>query len=293
VIEVCFRCPDAARPSGGVRLIFRHARILCESGLRARVCAGRADGLRRWLEEGRDLLVPDVPEAAILVVPETDRAGLELPGRKVVLAQSTAFLDSAPPDENWRARGVEAAVAVSRPVAEAIRSRFGIDAQVVHPSVDTELFRPEPKERRIAFMPRRNQAGIERILARSRPEGFEPAPIDGLSPAQVACELGRAAIFLAASPREGFGLPALEAMASGCLVAGFAGGGGLDFMEDRVDCLLARDGDEEGAAERVAEARRLALDARGTALAAKARETARRFAPARERRALKAFWESL
>jgi len=51
-------------------------------------------------------------------------------------------------------------------------------------------------------------------------------------------------IFITHTYPEGFGLPALEAMASGCLVVGFTGGGGNTYMEHGSNCLIAsKDGD--------------------------------------------------
>jgi len=46
---------------------------------------------------------------------------------------------------------------------------------------------------------------------------------------QVAAHLRAAHIYVSTGMYEGLGLPPLEAMAAGCLVVGFAGGGGLDY----------------------------------------------------------------
>jgi hypothetical protein len=54
--------------------------------------------------------------------------------------------------------------------------------------------------------------------------------------------LARADIFFTHSFPEGFGLPPLEAMALGALVVGYTGGGGEDFMRDRENCFIAKDG---------------------------------------------------
>ncbi len=44
---------------------------------------------------------------------------------------------------------------------------------------------------------------------------------------------------------EGFALPPLEAMACGCAVIGFTGGGGTEHMIDGRTALIAPDGDTE------------------------------------------------
>ena len=71
-----------------------------------------------------------------------------------------------------------------------------------------------------------------RLLAgRDALAGWEVRPIDGLSHAAVAEELRSSRIFVSLSRREGFGLPAAEAMACGCFVVGYDGFGGREFFD--------------------------------------------------------------
>jgi glycosyltransferase involved in cell wall biosynthesis len=51
--------------------------------------------------------------------------------------------------------------------------------------------------------------------------------------------LQRAGIFLATSVGEEFGLPALEAMAAGCVVVSVPVKGGLEFLRDGENCVVA------------------------------------------------------
>jgi glycosyltransferase involved in cell wall biosynthesis len=53
--------------------------------------------------------------------------------------------------------------------------------------------------------------------------------VDGMSRPQVAQALAESLVFVSLSKDEGLGLPPLEAMAAGCLVAGFTGGGGQEY----------------------------------------------------------------
>jgi glycosyltransferase involved in cell wall biosynthesis len=71
--------------------------------------------------------------------------------------------------------------------------------------------------------------------------------------AEVAQRLGESAIFLSLSRLEGVGLPPLEAMASGCLVVGFTGGGGAEFARDDNGFWCSPD-DLVGAADALARA---------------------------------------
>jgi glycosyltransferase involved in cell wall biosynthesis len=67
---------------------------------------------------------------------------------------------------------------------------------------------------------------------------------------EVASILGESLVFLSFGYPEGFGLPAAEAMASGCVVVGFHGGGGREFF--RTDfCYPIAQGDIVGFAKTV------------------------------------------
>jgi hypothetical protein len=112
------------------------------------------------------------------------------------------------------------------------RVRLGLDPDTFHPGPAAG-----PRPRRIAFMPRRRTRDLVYLLRTAdllgALEGWELAPIAGLPEQEVARQLRSSAVFLALSEREGFGLPPLEAMACGCLVVGFHGGGGREFMMAR------------------------------------------------------------
>jgi len=190
----------------------------------------------------------------------------------------------------WREHGVEGVIGVSQAVVAAVERRFGIRATVISPCVDTALFKPRRKDPSIAYMPRRNEIGIDEILALAKPSEFRRVPIRGVPHNEVVTPLSQASIFVAASYSEGFGLPSLEAMASGCLVVGFAGGGGLDFMKDGFNCLLAEDGNNEEAAEKLKLAMRLVSENKHHDLVENAVRTAREFSPEREERDLVNFW---
>ena len=68
------------------------------------------------------------------------------------------------------------------------------------------------------------------------------ARIEGVSDGERDAILRDSAIFLSLSMFEGFGLPPAEAMLSGCLVIGYDGVGGREFMTDDT-CIPIRDHD--------------------------------------------------
>lgn len=94
---------------------------------------------------------------------------------------------------------------------------------------------------RVAFMPRR---GGETALAclRACPD-LVFQPIDQLAEGPVSEIMARSEYYLATAEREWFGLPALEAMAAGCLVLSVPVLGGMDYLRDGDNCLVADPGE--------------------------------------------------
>ena len=130
-----------------------------------------------------------------------------------------------------------AALAVSNHTDEYLRYAFPNLKVLLTPNgVDCARFQPaaQNKKKQIAFMPRKLPASIVQVLqllrGRGVLKGWELCPIDGLDEADVARLLGESAIFLSTCNDEGFGLPPLEAGASGCVVVGYTGYAAREFM---------------------------------------------------------------
>jgi glycosyltransferase involved in cell wall biosynthesis len=68
--------------------------------------------------------------------------------------------------------------------------------------------------------------------------GIDFDPVDGLNEQEVSKRLKQAGIFLATSLGEQFGLPALEAMAAGCLVLSVPVKGGMEYLYHDKNCLI-------------------------------------------------------
>lgn len=62
--------------------------------------------------------------------------------------------------------------------------------------------------------------------------------IKGLSQEELAINFGKHKFYLNLSPIEGFGLPGLEAMASGCCVLGLDSMGGLDYFKNNENAMV-------------------------------------------------------
>lgn len=99
---------------------------------------------------------------------------------------------------------------------------------------DKNTFKPVPNKRiitRVGYMPRKNkeEANLIKSLFPSNLE-VEFYPIDGLSEEGVVDALQSCNLFLALSPKEGFGCPPFEASLCGCLIIGYHGYGGKKWL---------------------------------------------------------------
>jgi len=123
--------------------------------------------------------------------------------------------------------------------ASYMRGRGRDDVREIGIAVaDAFFYAGAPKyEATIAYMPRR---GIDSVTACRRrvPHGRYLA-IEGMVESQVAERMQRADIYLATSLDEWFGLPALEAMAAGCVVLSVPVPGGMVYLEDGSNCRVA------------------------------------------------------
>jgi hypothetical protein len=324
--RIFYHCPRLDSPTGGVLTIYRHVEALVRGGVAAFVLHDRQDEPMRWFESDAPIatldsgIAPRPPD--VLVIPEgswqlmADTAGSGLD--RVVFAQGWCNIYGAPeplPEgSDWRTWGIQDVMAVSRYVQRFIRQAMGLRSAIVHPGIDLEMFRPAVSKRlQIACMPRKNPADLQQIqgLFRSRFPRYQGVPfvvIDQMPQRQAAAVLAESAVFLATGYPEGFPLPPLEALASGCLVVGFTGRGGGEYLRHGDNCLLAADGDVLGAADQLGRAVGL-IEGSAANLASEATEagdagrahgaaalrqrglaTAARFSLAAGERAVQRFW---
>lgn len=88
----------------------------------------------------------------------------------------------------------------------------------------------------VAYMPRRG-AELAAACRAARPE-LRFVPIDGATEAEVARILLDAEFYLATAEKEWFGLPALEAMAAGCVVVSVPTLGGMDYLRSGHNAMV-------------------------------------------------------
>jgi glycosyltransferase involved in cell wall biosynthesis len=295
-------------PAGGVAVIYEHVELLAASGFNAYVALPEKPPVD-FYQSRAPLMIHhgklELQPGDIYVIPEGFGEYMEVlkdaPARKLMFCQSLSFLPfSANPHLGFREYHVDGVIVSS----EAIRSFFSEvyrmpDVPLIPCAIDPHKFPiGRAKVRQIAYMPRKLPQEAQFIQATFRriyPE-YADIPwvaIENRTRQEAADILGASEVFMYLSYLESFGLPPLEAMACGCLVAGYHGNGGREYMTER-NGWWAEGGDWRACVDGLACAFRL-LDAGGEPLEAMRREmaaTVGRYSPERMKQALLAFWEA-
>lgn len=303
--RIFYECRDLDKPSGGVRRLYRHVEVLTKHGYDAAVLHHRPGFAVKWFLSSAPVAYSDStrefePED-VLVIPEGHPDVMVstalLPCRRVVIALNWANIYAALPiGLDWRHIGLEDIIAGSDYEREFIKRTMGLDSTVIVSGIDTNQFRPSAqKVCQVAFMPRKNRNVFHLIASAFRSRFPEHAnvpfvPIDSLTHEQVARALANSAIFLATSFPEGLARPPLEAMASGCIVVGFAGRGSLEYMRHLDNCFLVEDMDVLAAAEQLGAAVSSFKNGTLGPMQSAARSTALAYSLEREERSVVQYW---
>jgi hypothetical protein len=255
--RIHYVCPDFASPSGGMRRMYRHVHHLVRQGFDAvlvhekRPFVADWHGYRvpmAWLSDRPLLRAEDIvvsSESTPALLKHLEKA----PCRRVVCA-----LHWAPhhlklkAGQSWRDFGVSDVITPSTVIAEYVRWAMGLSATVIPSYVDPALFSPAEKTDSLVFMSRKDPAGG--LLAGAfAGRGYAWHACDELPETEYAARLRAARIYLPPSTMEGFNASVLEAMACGCLVVGYHGIGGREFMRGEgpeQNCVLVENGDLPG-----------------------------------------------
>ena len=254
-MRTVFFLPPLSRMSGGLAVVYDTARGLASLGHEVALCSpgDGAPGFAEAKAQGFAVIPwenPRLSASDLWCVPESWpnalAPGLNAGARTVVYAQSwTYLLTTLPEGVRWKQLPVTF-LAVSEPGAHVLRRVLEVEpAAVLPPAVAPEFYRENNSPAlpvRIAWMPRKNRALAEQIqkiteaclLRETAPPPVEWVPIHNMERAKVAKTLASCAFFLTTAFPEGFGLPPLEAMATGCVPVGFTGFGGWDYMRTRT-----------------------------------------------------------
>lgn len=246
--SVYFMTPDLTGvPSGGVQVIYRMAKLLGDLGVPAAVWHGVVpaghetleidakvvEGTHRTLLPGDVLVMIEVGGPRWSFIPADFPVVILNQGHNFTF-QNTGFQTELPGGYPGWPTAV-AAISTSRLIQRFLEMATPGDFPVHRiPVVVDPFFRPKPKRQVVALMSRRRAGDLTsvlQLLQRSgKLKGWEVRIIDGMSRRQVSEALSDVAIFLSGADHDGFGLPQAEAIAAGCYLVGFTGGGGQEFM---------------------------------------------------------------
>lgn len=225
---------------GGIKVGFQFVAAL--RALDVRAVAVTPDGTApQWFATS----VPVVDEATacarvapgdfvVFSLPHDHERLAALPGRRVFHCQGTdPRIDPIVDDRRV------ALLSCWPQATDYMRARGRSDVTEVGIAVaDACFYDGRPKvEGTVAYMPRR---GPELVTAcREAVPAARFVPIDGLAEEAVAARMHGAEIYLATAVGEWFGLPALEAMAAGCVVLSVPVLGGTAYLDDGRNCRVA------------------------------------------------------
>lgn len=295
-----------AKPFGGPQQTRSHVRMLNALGYDASIVIDSDSDAHFYGDPVPRTLDRDFRPAAddICVVPEGwRRHAMELsrsPATLVCFCQNHFYLNMMfEQGEGFRTFRIADVACCSRQSANFVERYYDAERVSVLPCAVAPSHGPtETRDFCVGFMPRkapRDARLIHDVFRRRYPAfaGVRWVAIDGLSHADARTALGRCAVFLSLSYREGFGLPPIEAMTAGALVVGFHGGGGLDYATPR-NGLWRDEGDLVGCTDAAAEALALLRDGKSEAvdMVEEGRRTAARYSPDALRDALVTFWDA-
>jgi len=228
--------------SGGIKMAFRHVEALRELGFSA--CVATPDAAPpAWFQTSAPVVSFKGLARAddVLVFPENHAGFLKefisWPNRKVVFCQNQYKIHRGLEGrEDYRAYGIQHVICPGHLSATHCRRRLPRDNILIVPyPIDRTLFcLREPKKIQIAFSPRKRAEELLVVydLFRAENPQFRSIPwveITRMSESDVARVLGESVLYLSLLRFEALPLSALEALACGCLVAGFTGFGGRDY----------------------------------------------------------------
>jgi glycosyltransferase involved in cell wall biosynthesis len=245
-MKIFYLCPDLSFPSGGIRRLYTHVRILQEYGMRASILHFKKGFSPGWFESDVPVAYldasPPLEPGDVLVVPEgfpnVMKKFKEVDLNRIVIALNPLYpFQSLPPGESWPDYGFDTVLTSSQFIADIIQWSMHIeDIHVLKTSIETKPFYYDPavKRNQIAYTSRKdlNTPVIEKLIGIKDPDNqpFEFIKIENLKFDDYADVLRRSSIFLTTSPYEGTHRSILEAMACGCLCAGYHGFGGREYI---------------------------------------------------------------
>jgi hypothetical protein len=246
--RIIYGCPATNIPTGGVKVIYRHAELLNQINGNTFIWHVDKPEFRcNWFENCTKNISTEQlsPETDLIVIPEIWASQqveyFKKLGFKVCIFVQNAYmthinLSPQIPEAIFKSyQDADLILSISKDSSEYIKEIFRIpETKIIlqNCSIDIELFKPIKKNKIITYMQRKMGQHSARVISALQPliqHDCVISAVDNLTEIQVARKLSESIIFLSFSEFEGLGLPPIEAALSGNFVVGYHGQGGKDF----------------------------------------------------------------
>ncbi len=254
--------PDVDRAIGGVKQLYRHVEHLVAFGWDAAIVTEVSGFRPSWfVSDAPTISLLEsyergelTPKSTILLLPETyigvdlsSFRGIDLSKLSRVIFNQNGYYSLGNLGENivssintyYHHSSVLHVLSVSEDTHTLLSKNFALPDSRLSRIINAiePIFTPsQSPSNRFHWMPRKNPLDVNAVLTslqQARLEhtaAWQGLPLQGLKHEQVAESLSNARLFLSFGHPEGFGLPIAEAMAAGCWVVGYSGGGGRELF---------------------------------------------------------------
>jgi len=308
---IYFFCPDLPHVLGGIKQTYRHVDVLNANGFDACIVHRQKDFKIKWFDHDTRVMYEPAPVKKSIDVgvfpeiwgPNISKWGKNI--RHVIRNQNWYYTFLAfGPDENaapsYLDPNVIGTIVVSDDSKQYLEFAFpGVHVYRIRYSINPKLFYPQQKKKQICYMPRKNPEDANALICTLRTrgalKGWNVVLIDKVPETQAAAIMRESAIFLSFGHPEGFGLPPAEAMLCHCIVAGYTGHGGDEFMKPDF-CFPVKFGETRQYIETVEQILKQ-YDQNPTAFAAMTHQAAsfiaENYSEARERESILSCWNRI
>lgn len=263
-MRIIYACPIGNRPSGGVKVIYRHSEILNDLGIDSFILHPGEPSFRcDWFNNSAKMITENELKIAsdLIIIPEIWASFyvdyFKSKNFKVgIFVQNAYYTHVNLNHKNDNAildayKNSDIILSISNDTSLYIEEILKVDERKIHLtrySIDTSLFRPGNKKKNITYMPRKMEQHSQRFISavsNMLPPDWRIIPLDGLKESEVAKNLSESIIFVAFSEFEGLPVPPVEAALSGNIVIGYHGQGGREYW-DAPNFISVEQGDIQG-----------------------------------------------